>query len=49
MLDSPSTQTPEQRAKELEQQLEETQLKADFFEAVVRVKDSTSSIRNSKA
>ena len=31
MPDSPSTQTPEQRIKELEQQLEETQLKADFF------------------
>ena len=49
MPDSPSTQTPEQRIKELEQQLEETQLKADFFEAVVKAKDSTSSIRNSKA
>lgn len=36
MLDSPSTQIPEQRIKELEQQLEETQLKADFFEAVVK-------------
>ncbi len=32
MPDSPSTQIPEQRIKELEQQLEETQLKADFFE-----------------
>jgi transposase-like protein len=32
-----STQTPEQRIKELEQQLVETQQKADFFEAVVDV------------
>jgi len=29
--------TPEQRIKELEQQLAETELKADFFESVVRV------------
>ncbi len=38
MSNSSSTQTPEQRIKELEQ-LEETQLKAEFFEAVVKVMD----------
>lgn len=48
MPDSPSTQTPEQRIKELEQQLEETQLKADFFEAVVKVMDRDFSVRTSK-
>lgn len=37
MSDQPSIQTPEQRIKELERQLAETQLKADFFEAVVDV------------
>lgn len=37
MSDNPSTQTPEQRIKELERQLAETQQKADFFEAVVDV------------
>jgi transposase len=37
MSDQPSTQTPEQRIKELERQLAETQQKADFFEAVVDV------------
>jgi hypothetical protein len=37
MSDKPSTQTPEQRIKELERQLAETQQKADFFEAVVDV------------
>lgn len=37
MSDNPSTQTPEQRIKELERQLAETQQKADFFEAVVNV------------
>lgn len=37
MSDQPSTQTPEQRIKELEQQLAQTRLKADFFEAVVDV------------
>ncbi len=48
MSDSPSTQTPEQRIKELEQQLEETQLKADFFEAVVKVMDRDFGVRISK-
>jgi len=33
----PIPQTPEQRIKELEQQLIEAQQKADFFEAVVNV------------
>jgi len=37
MSDQSSTQTPEQRIKELEQQLAQTQQKADFFEAVVDV------------
>lgn len=37
MSDPSSTQTPEQRIKELEQQLAQTTLKADFFEAVVDV------------
>lgn len=35
MSDKPLPQTPEQRIKELEQQLAQTQQKADFFEAVV--------------
>lgn len=48
MPDSPSTQTPKQRIKELEQQLEETQLKADFFEAVVKVMDRDFGVRLSK-
>ncbi len=48
MPDSPSTQIPEQRIKELEQQLEETQLKADFFEAVVKVMDRDFGVRISK-
>jgi len=34
---SKSKQTPEQRIKELEQQLTDTKKKADFFEAVVNV------------
>ena len=37
MSDKPRPQTPEQRIKELEQQLAQTQQKADFFEAVVDV------------
>ena len=37
MKDQKTEQTPEQRIKELEQKLAETQLKADFFEAVVTV------------
>ncbi|OEF60170.1 transposase [Enterovibrio norvegicus] len=41
-------QTPEQRIKELEQQLEDTKLKADFFEAVVHVMDRDYGVRLSK-
>lgn len=37
MSDKPLPQTPEQRIKELEQQLAQVQQKADFFEAVVEV------------
>ncbi len=37
MPDKPLPQTPEQRIKELEQQLAQAQQKADFFEAVVDV------------
>lgn len=37
MSDKPLPQTPEQRIKELEQQLAQVQQKADFFEAVVDV------------
>lgn len=37
MSDKPLAQTPEQRIKELEQQLAQVQQKADFFEAVVDV------------
>jgi hypothetical protein len=48
MADSSSPLTPEQRIKELEQQLEETQMKADFFEAVVKVMDRDFGVRISK-
>ena len=48
MSNSSSTQTPEQRIKELEQQLEETQLKVEFFEAVVKVMDRDFGVRISK-
>ena len=37
MKDQKTEQTPEQRIKKLEQKLAETQLKAEFFEAVVTV------------
>lgn len=37
MSDTPLPQTPEQRIKELEQQLVQAQQKAEFFEAVVDV------------
>jgi transposase len=37
MSDTPLPQTPEQRIKELEQQLAQAQQKAEFFEAVVDV------------
>ncbi|RJG50507.1 IS3 family transposase [Motilimonas pumila] len=48
MSQSSSSQTPEQRIKELEQQLEDTQLKADFFEAVVKVMDRDFGVHLSK-
>lgn len=48
MAESSSPLTPEQRIKELEQQLEETQMKADFFEAVVKVMDRDFGVRISK-
>lgn len=41
-------QTPEQRIKALEKELEEMQLKADFFEAVVKVMDRDFGARLSK-
>jgi transposase len=40
-MSEPSSLTPEQRIKELEQQLADTKQRAEFFEAVVEV-DSTS-------
>ena len=40
-----STQTPEQRIKELEQQLVESKRKADFFEAVVNVLETDYGVR----
>ncbi len=40
--------TPEQRIKELEQQLVETKLKADFFEAVVDVMENRYGVKLSK-
>lgn len=48
MPSSPSKQTPEQRIKALEQELEEAKLKADFFEAVVKVMDRDFGVRISK-
>ncbi len=48
MSTSSSEPTPEQRIKELEQELEETRLKADFFEAVVKVMDRDFGVRISK-
>ncbi|BCL73961.1 hypothetical protein TUMSATVNIG1_59470 (plasmid) [Vibrio nigripulchritudo] len=48
VMPDPSPQTPEPRIKELEQQLQETQLKADFFEAVVKVMDRDFGVRLSK-
>ena len=47
MSQSSTSQTPVQRIKELEQ-LEETQLKADFFEAVVEVMDRDFGVRLTK-
>lgn len=37
-MSTPSQPIPEQRIKQLGQELEETKLKVDFFEAVVKVK-----------
>jgi len=48
MPDKPSELTPDQRIKELEKQLEETKLKADFFEAVVHVMERDHGVRLSK-
>lgn len=49
MTTKPTTeQTPEQRIKELEQQLADTKLKADFFEAVVKVMEEDYGVRLSK-
>ncbi|EPQ5228577.1 IS3 family transposase [Providencia stuartii] len=39
MTQTPEQQTPEQRIKLLERELEEARLKSDFFEAVVKVMD----------
>lgn len=41
-------QTPEQRIKALEKEIEEMQLKANFFEAVVKVMDKDFGVRLSK-
>lgn len=48
MTGSSSYQTPEQRIKALEKELEEARLKADFFEAVVKVMDRDFGVRLSK-
>ncbi len=48
MIQSSEQQTPEQRIKALEKELEEAQLKADFFEAVVKVMDRDFGVRLSK-
>lgn len=40
--------TPEQRIKQLEQQLADTKMKADFFEAVVKVMEDDYGVRLSK-
>ncbi len=42
-LNSPPT--PEQRIKELEKQLEDTKLRADFFEEVVKVMERDYGVR----
>ncbi|MDM3872689.1 IS3 family transposase [Porticoccus sp. W117] len=48
MSEKPGPPTPEQRIKELEQQLAETQQKADFFEAVVDVLKKDYGVRVNK-
>jgi hypothetical protein len=40
-----SPPTPEQRIKELEKQLEDTKLRADFFEEVVKVMERDHGVR----
>lgn len=48
-VDKPKTPlTPEQRIKELEQQLADTKMKADFFEAVVNVLEKDHGVRVAK-
>lgn len=45
-VEKPKTElTPEQRIKELEQQLADTKMKADFFEAVVNVLERDHGVR----
>lgn len=48
MSKSALPQTPEQRIKELEQQLANSQLKAQFFEAVVNVLETDYGVRLTK-
>lgn len=48
MSKSPLPQTPEQRIKALEQQLAESNLKAQFFEAVVHVLETDYGVRITK-
>lgn len=46
VMEKPKTElTPEQRIKELEQQLADTKMKADFFEAVVNVLEKDHGVR----
>lgn len=49
MTQSSEQQTPEQRIKILEKELEEARLKSDFFEAVVKVMDRDFGVRLSKS
>mgnify|MGYP005990852713 CR=1 FL=1 len=48
MTKSKSLQTPEQRIKDLEQQLADSQLKAQFFETVVNVLETDYGVRITK-
>ncbi|GAD69574.1 putative transposase, partial [Vibrio proteolyticus NBRC 13287] len=48
MAEFNSPPTPEQRIKELEKKLEDAQLKADFFEAVVNVMERDYGVRVTK-
>jgi len=47
-MTSPKDLTPEQKIKALEKELEDMQMKADFFEAVVKVMDRDFGVRISK-